>query len=198
MNQVATATRAPESSSVMFRAICSIHSSVGCRVSPATVTRRVSSWIEQHVVCRQTPPRQHLDREEIDCGENGHMCCDEVFPQVRLASLGSRRNLVPSQHFPTVWSDFDVPELDSAPAMRSYPRARFFPAGETNYQRLDLRRHARLGPDSHDASNRRTSGRSTSCTRRESFPAWRRRQPGRKLCAQAVFQCRPHHSFRIR
>jgi hypothetical protein len=57
---------------------------------------------EQHVVCHQASPGQHLDGEEIGSGKNSHVGPDEVLPCRGLRAFRSWRDAVVLQDFPTV------------------------------------------------------------------------------------------------
>jgi len=52
---------------------------------------------EQYIIGHQPAPTKHLHGEEIAPRQYVHMSCEEVFPGRDLASLGSRRNAVPSE-----------------------------------------------------------------------------------------------------
>jgi hypothetical protein len=47
---------------------------------------------EQNVIRDQTSPREHLNREEIDSGQDRHMRSDELLPVCVLATLRRRRD----------------------------------------------------------------------------------------------------------
>src|SRR5690349_6937397 len=55
---------------------------------------------EEDVICNEATPSQHLNREEVCSGKDGHVSRDEVFPSRALAALRRWRDAVPLQDVP--------------------------------------------------------------------------------------------------
>lgn len=89
-----------------------------CRVLPASVTRRVCSWITD-IVRRRTAPGEHLSSQEIRACQDRQMRRDKILPGCVLTPLRSRSDSMTAQHVPDVWSRTLWPRLASAPAIRS-------------------------------------------------------------------------------
>ena len=81
-----------------LRAICCIHSSVGCESD-----QRDSAGFklnQEQDVGRQASPGEHFNSEEVHAGHDEHVRSNEVFPANRLAALGCGSNAVTVQNVP--------------------------------------------------------------------------------------------------